>query len=79
MKTLSVKLPDALDTRVAAIARRRRMSKSALVRSALERLSAQRGQPRSGSALDLARDLAGCVSGPADLSVNKTHLKNFGR
>jgi hypothetical protein len=31
------------------------------------------------SALDLVRDLVGCVTGPADLSVNKAYLKTFGR
>ena len=39
----------------------------------------KRRPPKRSSALDLVRDLIGSVTGPADLSVNKTHLTNFGR
>jgi hypothetical protein len=31
------------------------------------------------SFLSLAEDLAGCVEGPADLSSNPEHLRDFGR
>lgn len=31
------------------------------------------------SFLSLAEDLAGCVEGPADLSTNPEHLRDFGR
>jgi hypothetical protein len=79
MKTLSVKVPDGLDARLAAAARRRKTNKSALVRKALEGVLRESAKPRAGSALDLVRDLVGCVAGPADLSVNKAHLKTFGR
>jgi hypothetical protein len=33
----------------------------------------------AASALSLAKDLAGCVSGPPDLSVNKDYLRGFGK
>ena len=79
MKTLSVKLSERLEARLAAIAQRRKMTKSAVVRAAIEDLVGGKGKPKAGSALDLAKDLAGCVAGPADLSVNKYYLKNFGR
>lgn len=79
MRTLSVKLPDGLDARLTAVARRRKTSKSRLVRKALEGVLREPGQPKTGSALDLIHDLVGCVAGPADLSVNKAHLKTFGR
>jgi hypothetical protein len=79
MKTLSVKVPDGLDARLTAAARRRKTNKSALVRKALEGALREPGKPKAGSALDLVRDLIGCVAGPADLSVNKAHLKTFGR
>lgn len=78
MKTLSVKLSDGLDARLAAVARRRKTSKSALARRALEGVLREPGKPKPGSALDLVRDLVGCVTGPADLSVNKAYLKTFG-
>ncbi len=79
MKTLSVKLPDGLDARLTAAARRRKTTKSSLVRKTLQEVLREQGQPKRGSALDLVRDLIGCVAGPADLSVNKAHLKTFGR
>ncbi len=79
MKTLSIKLDDALHARVLAAAKRRGATQSDVVRDAiLARLGESRGAV-SGSALDLAKDLAGCVSGPADLSTNKAHLRGFGR
>jgi hypothetical protein len=79
VKTLSVKLPDGLDARLAAVARRRKTTKSNLVRKTLEDVLRVQGKPKRGSALDLVRDLVGRVAGPADLSVNKAHLKTFGR
>ncbi len=79
MRTLSVKLPDGLDARLTAVARRRRTSKSALARKALEAVLHESGKRTPGSALDLVRDLVGCVAGPADLSVNKAYLQTFGR
>jgi hypothetical protein len=79
MKTLSVKLPDGLDARLTAAARRRKTTKSTLVRKALEAALQENGRPKRGSALDLARDLVGCLAGPGDLSVNKAYFKTFGR
>ncbi len=79
MKTLSVKLPDGLDARLTAAARRRKTTRSSLVRKTLRDALREEGTAKHGSALDVVRDLIGCVSGPADLSVNKAHLKTFGR
>ncbi|MDF0642691.1 MAG: ribbon-helix-helix domain-containing protein [Nitrospira sp.] len=79
MKTLSLKLDDALYARVLAAAKQRGTTQSDVVRDAiLARLAPRRGAV-VGSALDLAKDLAGCVTGPADLSTDKTHLRGFGR
>jgi hypothetical protein len=55
------------------------VSKSLVVREALEVFLKRNGRARAGSALDLAKDLAGCLSGPGDLSSNKKYLKDFGR
>lgn len=79
MKTLSVKLPDALDAKLTAIAQQRGTSKSEVVREALEVLLVRKRSFRKASALALAKDLAGCVAGPGDLSVNKDYLKDYGR
>jgi hypothetical protein len=78
-KTLSVKLPAALDAKLAAAAARRRVSKSAVIRGALERALADAGGRRAGSFLALARDLHGCVTGPGDLSYHSRHLRGYGR
>ncbi len=79
MRTITLKLPDGLAARVSATVRRRGVSTSALVREALEdRIGGEKGD-RAGSCLDLARDLAGVLEGPADLSSNMKHLKAYGR
>ncbi|MEW6246343.1 MAG: CopG family transcriptional regulator [Nitrospirota bacterium] len=79
MKTLSIKLDEALCARILAVAKQRGATQSDVVRDAiLTHLEPMRGK-LAGSALDLAKDLAGCVAGPPDLSTNKTHLRGFGR
>ncbi len=79
MKTLTVKLPAALDAKISALAARRRVTKSQVVRGALERLFDDGRRPRSGSFLALAKDLHGCVEGPGDLSHSSRHLRDYGR
>lgn len=80
MKVLSLKVPKALDRKLAAVVRRRGASKSALVRQALERYLDDAQEVRRGSFLDLAGDLVGCVKdAPADLSSNPRHLADFGK
>ena len=54
------------------MARRRKTTKSSAAPS-------KRRPPKRSTALDRVRDLVGSVAGPADLSVNKAHLTNFGR
>lgn len=79
MKTLSLKLPDALDAKLTLLARQRQRSKSAVVREAIETLFRGNGTAQAGSFLDLAKDFAGCLEGPGDLSVNKEYFRDFGR
>jgi len=79
MKTLTLKLDESLCAKVVALARRRGTTQSSVVRDAIKAcLEAHKGVP-VGSALDFAKDLVGCVTGPADLSTNKAHLRGFGR
>ncbi len=70
MKTLTVRLPDALISQIEVESRRRRRSKSDIVR---ERLANAAASPRQRPAtLDAIADLIGAVKGlPADLGANK--------
>ena len=79
MKILTIKTPEALDARLAAAARRRGESKSAVARAAITAYLDAEGEAASGSCLDLAEDLAGRFVLPKDLSTNPAHLRGFGR
>lgn len=80
MKTLSFKVPEALDRRLAAVVKRRGVGKSVVVREALARYLEDANEVRRGSFLDLAGDLLGCVKNArADLSSNPRHLAGFGK
>lgn len=69
MKTLTVRLPDALVSQIEVELRRRKLSKSDIVR---ERLSNPTSSTRGSAALDAIADLIGSVDGlPTDLSANK--------
>lgn len=78
-KTVSLKVPASLDSELEALASRRGVGKSSLVREALaEYLPAQSGHAQ-GSFLSRARRFAGCVEGPSDLAANADHLAGYGR
>ena len=80
MKVLSLKVPEQLDRKLAAVVKRRGTPKSTVVREALERYVDESREIRRGSFLDLAGDLVGCVKdAPADLSSNSKHLDGYGR
>ena len=80
MKTLSLKIPEQLERRIAHEVARRRMPKSALIREALEKhlggISRKGGPP---GFIDLAGDLIGRYSGPGDVSTNPKYMKDFGK
>lgn len=72
MKSLTVRLPDALAARISAESRQRRISRSDLVRERLQERS--RSTRRRPAALDAIADLLGAVDGlPPDLSSRKKH------
>ena len=78
MKTLTVRLPEALVAQIGAESRARRLSKSDIVR---ERLTAANGTQHTPPDLpDAIADLIGAVDGlPDDLSsAKKKHLKATG-
>jgi hypothetical protein len=79
VSALSLKLPRELEARLNAAARRRRTTKSALIREAIESHLGGSSVAAEGSILDLARDLVGSVEGPGDLSCNPRRMRGFGR
>jgi len=77
MKTLTVRLPEALAADIEAESKKRRVSKSDIVRERLERARKAIELP---PALDGIADLIGSVDGlPSDLSARKKdYLKLWG-
>jgi hypothetical protein len=79
MRTISLKLPDDLLASLDSEARKRRLTKSALVRESLEKALHQTPAPRTISCYDLARDLAGSIKGlPKDLADDSKYMQGFG-
>jgi hypothetical protein len=75
VKTLTVKLPEALAAWLSRRARALGRPQSDLVREALQR--AREGSGGS-SCHDAFGDICGIIDGPRDLSTNPKHLKGFG-
>jgi len=75
---ISLKLPPALFEKLAAEAERTGKSKSAILRDALEAYLDGANDASGMSFHQLAKDLAGIVEGPGDLSYNKKYLEGLG-
>ena len=78
MKTISVKVSEDLDLKLTAVAAKRRETKSALIRAALDHIVKSSEAVTPNSCLDLAKDLIGSVEGPSDLSHNNKHYAWIG-
>lgn len=78
MKTICLKVEEALEVRLTAAARSSGKSRSEVARAALEAFLDGQDAIQRGSCLELAADLAGCLEGPGDLSTNKKYLEGFG-
>lgn len=78
MKTLTIKVSDALFAEIASAAQRRKVSKSEIVR---ERLIAEPTATQVKASLwSRMEDLViNADSLPTDLSSNKAHLKGYGK
>jgi predicted transcriptional regulator len=74
MRTVSIKLPEGLDERVDQLAKRRGISRSEVIRAAVERYTAAEAE----SFAVRAADLAGSVEGASDLSHAAHHLEGYG-
>lgn len=79
MRTVSLKLPEALYGGLTSLAERRGLSRSALIRTALREFFERERESVRDSALRQLEDLVGCVDGPEDLSSNKAYLDDLGR
>lgn len=79
MKTLSIKLSESLLERLDSTAAKKGESRSALLREAIENIINEKYKSQTESCLELAKDLAGSVSGPKDLSYNKNHMEDYGK
>lgn len=79
MKTMSLKLSDSLERRVVGEANKRGVSKSQLVRDALESYLRNGDKVEAPSCYDLSLDLAGAFEGPPDLSTNPKYLEGLGQ
>lgn len=77
MVPVSFKMPARLAAQVRAAARERGLSKSALIREAIEVYLAG-DAPSVPSALDMAAGLVGAWEGPPDLSTNPKYMEGFG-
>jgi hypothetical protein len=78
MKVRTLKLPRDLDQRLEQYADKHRHSRSFILREALTAYLDD-AAPATGSALEMAGDLVGCLDGgPGDLSTNPKHMEGFG-
>lgn len=75
MRTVSFKLSERLDDALSDMARRRKSSRSAVVREALETMST--GKRRSVTAV--VDELVGSVDGPVNLSTNSKRMAGYGK
>jgi hypothetical protein len=76
VKTITVKLPEALASWLSHRARQLNRSQSELVREALEH--ARHGDGAQ-TCHDIFRDSCGTIDGPPDLSTNRKHYDGFGK
>ncbi len=80
MRTISLKVPEDMDARLLAAARRRRRTRSAYMREALNRTLSEEDRQSDTSLFERMRHLVGCAKGrPSDLSTNKKYLEDLGR
>ena len=79
MKTLSLKLSDALNRKLDIVVSQRKTTKSRVLRDALEAHLAEEGTVQKGTVAEVIHDLIGICDGPKDLSTNPRHLKGFGK
>lgn len=78
MTTITCKIPPELDAQLEAVAHQKHVSKSEIVRGALEKDLKENSKRMRLTAYDLVKHLSGSLHGPKDLSVNPEYLEGFG-
>lgn len=78
MATVTCKLPPRLDAELSAAAAEEGVSKSVILRKALEKQIGRRRGKKSRRAFDLVSNLNGVLKGPADILTNPKHMEDFG-
>jgi predicted DNA-binding protein len=78
-KTISLKVPDALHKKLERFAKKGRLTKSDLIRTAIETYLNGEEDKVPVSFLAAAGKLLGCVEGPGDLSTNPKYMEGFGK
>ena len=80
MKSISLKLPDELHDRLVKAANEKKLSKSDVLRAAIESYLLQANGHKRLTMWDLVGDLAGSLKGgPPDLATNPKYMEGFGR
>jgi metal-responsive CopG/Arc/MetJ family transcriptional regulator len=77
MRAISLKLPEELDQKLTTLARRRKSSRSAVMRQALEAFT--EGVSGKSSVTAAAGDLVGSLRGPGDLATAAEHMAGYGK
>jgi hypothetical protein len=75
LKTMTIKVPALLSTKVARLAKKRGTSQSEIVRQALQAYAGDELPSFSES----AADFCGVAKGPGDLSTNPRYFEDFGK
>jgi len=80
MTTITCRIPEKLDAELEAVAEKRKVPKSTVVREAIaSNLQEQKNQGRL-SAYDVMKEACGIIkSGRRDLATNPKYMKGFGR
>lgn len=78
MTTLTCKIPEDLNALLETAAEKEHVSKSVILREALEARLKKSKSARKSSAYDLVRHLSGSLEGPTDLATDPKYMKGFG-
>ena len=79
MDTLTLKIPGGIKEKLKTYSKRKGLSRSEIVRTALLDYFERDDLDKQGTFYDLAKDLAGSVKSTSDLSTNKEYLSGYGQ